>query len=239
MEKPTATSIMPAPFASRRWMKGPWARALCLLAGGMLSAGAASAKSPDLRFEAVFRPAPPRAHVHAVAEYRSADGEHHLEIWRRGSTLLRRDTDDRLTTVARLRPNDPNFRMDLLDHRRRIHAVLDRDSLLRVGRFIDWNDLAYSLRHPPLSYRLYRAASVPRTVKPVAPCTWYALDEAGHVSRICWSETEALPIVILGPAGNTTFKIKAIDHRAFDDGIFRPDIRGYVRNDAVHDISGD
>ena len=58
-------------------------------------------------------------------------------------------------------------------------------------------------------------------------------------SRICWSESEALPIVILAPAGNTTFKIKAIDHRAFDDGIFRPDIRGYVRNDAVHDISGD
>ena len=74
---------------------------------------------------------------------------------------------------------------------------------------------------------------------PAAPCTWYALAEAGRTTRICWSEREAFPVQIVGPSGKLIWRVTVLDRTAAPQAVFRPRYPGYVRNDAVSDMSGD
>ena len=190
-----------------------------------------------MRFETVFSAKAAPAHWHARVAYRGADGAHELELWREGERLLRRDTDRKLTLVARHVPGDTAYKMDLFDHRRRIHSLIDRDSLYRIGRFTDWADLAHGLQHPGPAYKL--KPTVVRVVAkpaPVAPCRWYDLTVAGRTSRICWSAAEAYPIEILDGRGKVVLRVLKMDHAKPAPAVFRPRYPGYVVDDAAADI---
>ncbi len=200
--------------------------------------GSATAHAATPSFEAAFPTrAAPRA-FHARVLYRGTDGVHRLELWRADDRLLRRDVDGRLTTVATHRAGDPAYRLDLFDHRRRIHSVVDRDSLYRQGRFVDWAGLAHGLRHPIGGYTV-RPVAVRPPIAPVAPCRWYALATGGQDSLICWSAAEAFPLLILDGSHRPVWRVLARDHRPIGAGLFRPDARGYVLNDAAADMGGD
>lgn len=220
---------MPVPFANK----------LVRAAALALAGGAGAAQAPALRFDTAFGAGAAPAAVHARIRYHSGDGVHRLELWRDGDTRLRRDTDGRLTTVATRRAGDAAYRLDLFDHVRRIHSVIDRDSLYRVGRFTDWADLARGLRHPHGTYRLRSLAAVRTPVAPIAPCRWYMLDTGGRRTSICWSAADSLPLLILGPAGEPVWRVDALDRRATPIGLYRPNPAGYVLNDASSDISDD
>lgn len=217
---------MPARFAS----KG----VLMLAVAGF----SAAATAPSLPFEQAFdTKAAPRA-FHARVSYRGPDGTHRMELWRDGEARLRRDTDGRLTTIATHRAGDPAYRLDLYDHVRRIHSVLDRESLYRVGRFTDWRDLAYGVRHPATGYAI-TPVKVRVVTPPIGKCDWYALESQGRRSLICWSRTDAFPLLIRDAQGRETWRVTARDNRPIDAGLFRPDARGYVLNKAAEEISGD
>lgn len=200
---------------------------------------AAPAQARLLNFETAFAASAAPRTSHAVVLYRAADGQHRLELWREGETRLRRDTDGRLTTIAVHRAGDPAYRLDLFDHARRIHTVVDRDSLYRVGRFTDWQDLAHGLRHPVGRYSVREVSAVRSAPASAAPCRWIELATPKRRSLICWSAAETLPMLILGPDGRPVWRVAALDHRPIPPGIFRPSARGYVLNNAREEISGD
>ena len=63
---------------------------------------------------------------------------HRLEVWRDGDVHLKRRTDDRVEIVV-LRPaGDTEWKMTVLDLKRRIRTDVDRTNLIRIGRFGDW-----------------------------------------------------------------------------------------------------
>lgn len=200
---------------------------------------AAAGPAQDLRFETAFTTRAAPASLYARVLYRTADGVHRLELWRNGDTLLRRDTDGALTAVVSHKPGDAAYRIDLFDHRRRIHAIVDRDSLYRVGRFTDWDDLSHGLRHPVGDYRLRALAGVRAPVAPAAPCRWYELAERGGATRVCWSAAAGFPLEIIDAHGRLVWRALALDSRRVPAATLRPRFAGYVLNDASGDISGD
>ncbi|MBI0475895.1 hypothetical protein D9601_11080 [Sphingomonas sp. MA1305] len=209
---------------------------------GLIVAGAAASAAPalSLRFEQAFPTATAPRAFHARIRYRGPDGVHDAELWRDGATRLRRDTDGRLITVAtRSSARDPAFRMAVIDTRRHIRTLVDRDSLYRVGRFTDWDDLAYGLRRPAGTYRLRALVTAPAAITTIAPCRWIALDQSGRTSFICWSRAHAYPLVMLDTARRPIWRVTALDTRRPADALFHPNTAHYIVNDAAADIRGD
>lgn len=234
MTGPIATSIMPVRSASKR-------RALLLSAvvAGVppVTADAAAAAGAAPRFDQAFATDAAPAHFHARLAYRAPDGVHHVELWRDGATRVRRDTDGRLITIAtRRRAQDADFRLDLFDQRRRLHTLVNRNSLYQVGRFTDWDDLAFGIRRPAGRYHL---TALTQQGNALAPCRWFALESAGQRTQICWSREQAFPMVIRDGGGKVLWRVTAFDRAAPAAAVFRPDDSGYIVNNATRDISGD
>ena len=200
---------------------------------------AAPAQARPLTFETAFPVAAAPRISHATIVYRGADGQHRLEMWRDGDIRLRRDTDGRLSTIAVHRAGDPAYRLDLFDHVRHIHSVVDRDSLYRVGRFTDWQDLAHGLRRPVGRYGVREVSGGNLPAVSAARCRWCARATSAHRTLICWSAAEALPMLILGSDRRPVWRVTALDHRPAPAGLFRPSAPGYVLNNARAEISGD
>ncbi|VXC69526.1 conserved hypothetical protein [Sphingomonas sp. 8AM] len=189
------------------------------------------------RFEQAFATAGAPAHFHARLAYRAPDGVHHVEVWRDGATRVRRDTDGRLISIAtRRRARDTDFRLDLFDRSRRLHTIVDRTSLYRVGRFTDWNDLAFGIRPPADRYSV---VAVPQGSDAPAACRWYALETEGHRTLICWSREQAFPMLMRDSRGREIWRVTAFDNAAPAAALFRPDEKGYIVNNAARDIAGD
>ncbi|MDE2146176.1 MAG: hypothetical protein KGJ24_05765 [Burkholderiales bacterium] len=221
--------------------------AVLLLAPVWALAAAASASAPDgaagLRFEQVFdsRGEPPALHyrvAYAAGEGASAP-MHRLEVWRDGERRLVRRTDDAIETHVEHRPGDPAYRMVVLDLQRRIETRLSRDDLYRLGQFTDWYDLAHGLHHPMGPYRLTAEAEPAHAPRPVAACRWYALAQAGRRTQVCWSASVRLPLLLLDDGGRLQWQVTAIDRGPAPAARFELRDRGFVRNDAGADISGD
>lgn len=224
---------MPVRSASKR--VAPVAAMAFAMLPGTVIAGAA-----PMAFERAFPTTAAPAHFHARIAYRGRDGVHRIELWRDGATRLRRDTDARLITVAtRRQPRGADFRLDLLDRRRRLHTIIDRTSLYQVGRFTDWNDLAFGMRRPAGRYRITALARVDTPVTAVAPCRWFALESEGRRTRICWSDEQAFPLLMLDDHGRPVWRVTALDRAVPTPALFHPDDTGYVRTDAAADIGGD
>ncbi len=234
MTAPIATSIMPVRSASKR-------RAVLLsaaVAAGFPTISAAAARvDAGLRFDRAFATDAAPPHFHARLAYRAPDGVHHVELWRDGTSRVRRDTDERLVTIAtRRRAHDADFRLDLFDRHRRLHTIVDRTSLYQVGRFSDWDDLAFGIRRPAGRYRL---TALSNRATALAPCRWFALEREGRQTQICWSREQAFPMLIRDGAGQQIWRVTAFDHAPPAPALFRPDDKGYVVNNAIRDITGD
>lgn len=201
------------------------------------AADAAPRVSAGPRFDQAFATGAAPAHFHARFAYRAPDGVHHVELWRDGAARVRRDSDGRLVTIAtRTGARGADFRLDLFDLRRRLHTIVDRTSLYQVGRFTDWDDLAFGLRRPAGRYRVIALAPEDTGL---ARCRWFALESAGGQTRICWSREQAFPMLIRDARGKVIWRVTALDHTAPAAALFRPDEKGYIVNNAARDITGD
>ena len=78
-----------------------------------------------------------------------------------------------------------------------------------------------------------------QTPQPVQSCDWYELTQGGHATRICWSASLRLPLLIDSAQGAPVWRVTEVDRRPIAAWQFATDDRGFVRNDANTDISGD
>jgi hypothetical protein len=212
-------------------------RRLSSLAFAALASATCFAAEPAQTWQTAF----PRAAVAAQSVYfraRYLDGngvEHRQEVWREGSTRLRRLTDDRLDLIVE-RDADGEYQYRLADRERHIMVLADRTSLYRAGIFSDWEGLAYGLQQPRAEHEL---TTKPGALQPTGAgqCAWTTLIVKMPVeaaSRICWSNEWGLPLSIQIRRGDdwvTQFAITKV--RAFQPSgaVFQIDPAGYVEMD--------
>ena len=219
---------------SSRKLKG----ALAVLFASVLGTAAAAATPEGLRFEQAFPET--QASLHYRAEYRARGASHRLEAWLDRGTRLKRVTDGRSETHAlRANASEPEYRMTVLDLDRRIATRIDRTNLLRLGQFTDWYELAHALRHPRGAYQLTHATAPAGVPRPIARCEWYRLTQQGGSNAICWSREAALPLLIVDPQGQVSWRVTLLERRPVADAVFVVPDRDFVHNDANEDIERD
>lgn len=209
--------------------------------GAALAAALAQAATPapaPLKFDEAFR-VRERGAVHYEATYVSGGSSHELQVWRDGATRVKRTTDGAIETYAVRKPGDAEFRMTVLDLRRKIATRVDRTNLYRIGHFSDWFDLAHALRHPRGDYALSREKAPAGAQQGLEPCQWFAVAQQGQVTHICWSAQRELPLQILAAGGQQVWKVTRVDARPIPATTFAIDDRGFVRNNANEDIERD
>jgi hypothetical protein len=220
----------PAPVLSRPGLR---LAALCVAAAVPLAASGAG-----FRFDEAFSErGEPRA-LHYRAEFTSGGAQHRVDVWRDGARRLKRRTDDAVEIYAFRAPGDPEFRMSVLDLRRRIHTRIDRTNLYRVGSFTDWFDLAHGLKHPKAAYRLTATRAPDGAGHSIAPCRWYELSQERRATHVCWSSALRIPLVI-EEGGALVWRVTAVDRKPIAPGTFDVHDEGFVRNDANEDIERD
>jgi hypothetical protein len=229
MARLTVTSIMRAPYASRRRLS---LAVLC-------AAAFCHVHAADLRFEQAFEIGGGSGALHYQASYFAGGAPHRVEVWRDGDVRVRRRTDDRIEVHASREDGSVEFGMSILDLDKRIHTTVSRRNLYRIGSFTDWFDLAYGLRHPMGAYVLTRIAAPVEGASAARPCAWFELAQDGQVSRICWSTLEQVPMVILSGRGDVVWRIDALDHEPLGGDAFAIRDEGYLRIDADQDIEPD
>jgi hypothetical protein len=207
---------------------------LCVAAAFSLPA---LAKEPS--FEEVFSAKGEPAALHYEATFAARDGEHRLEVWRDGDRRLKRRTDESVETYVSKNPGDAEFRMSILDSRKRIHTVIDRTNLYRIGNFTDWFDLAHGLKHPKGEYRVAKAAAPAGAPNPVETCKWYDLTQENRSTLVCWSQSARLPLLMVSQEGKVVWRVTALDRKPLAAGTFEIHDEGYVRNNANQDIETD
>lgn len=213
---------------------------LVLAAAVLATVAAAGTPPPALDFDQVFATRGEPASLHYEVQYRTADGTHTLAVWRSGQTQLHRRSDARLDTYVERSDGDTDYRMTVLDHARRIETRVTRNSLYRIGRFTDWDDLAHGLRHPRAAYTLVADAAPAGAPQPLAACHWYRLDSATQHSRLCWSRQYRLPLQIHdGDSPEPVWRVSRVSTAAIDAREFSWDDRDYARTDASADIERD
>ena len=221
---------------------GRWAprSAQVLLATAIVAASAPAFARASLDFDSTFNAAGEPEHLHFRAGYLLNGAAHTVEAWRERDARLKRRTDDAIETFVFKEAAGPEWRMVVLDLKRRIRTDADRASLYRIGQFTDWFGLAHGLARPTAGYRL-QASSAPvgRVDKPAAACRWYRLTQSHNASHICWSRTLRLPMLITGGDGTVQWRITQADSKPADPAVFRVHDTGFVRNDAAADIKGD
>lgn len=210
---------------------------------GLANAASAPASAPrSLTFENVFSPAGEPASLHYVAVFKARGGDHRLEVWRDGERRAKRATDAALITYAVHEAGKDNFDLQMLDLHKRISTHLDRTTMYRLGNITDWFDLTHALRHPKGAYQLVRSTlpvAAAGSAAPVAACDWYTLTDRGRATRLCWSRTDRLPLLILDADGTPAWRISAVDHAPLPAGVFTIADQGFVKVDAVRDAERD
>lgn len=233
----------------RGWCStNPWRRALA--ASSLLVAGAASA-APEpipgnaapadagLRFEDIFTEVGEPAALHYRADFMARGKQHTLEVWRDGGRRLVRRTGDAIETHVTRQPGDPDYQMIVLDLRRKIETRVSREDLYRLGNFTDWFDLAHGLRHPKAAYRLTAIQIPAGASRPLEACRWYALEQSGKTTHVCWSARQHLPMQILADHGQVLWQVTLVEQTPGPAAVFQVRDFGFVQNDAHRDISGD
>lgn len=230
-------------FASLRPATLGLAAAASLAAPALAAPGdralAPTARAEGPTFEQAFDPRGEPARLHYTAVFASRGGEHRVEVWRAGQRRLKRVTDGALETYVTRRPGDAEFRMSVLDLRRRIHTRISRTNMYRIGAFFDWFDLAHALRRPKGAYRLATASPPKGVVRAIQPCTWYDLTQGARTTRVCWSARSRLPLLILSGGDRPQWRVTEVDERPIPPNTFRIHDQGFVRNDANQDIGND
>ena len=218
----------------------PWQRLAAgpaLLLAAMLAVPAAQAAS--LKFEKAFTDAAEPSSLHYQAAFVSRGGSHRMEVWRDGQRHLKRSTDDAIETYVVRKPGSAEYQMVILDKPHKIVTRIDRSNLYRVGNFTDWFDLAHGLKHPKGDYQLVTSAAPAGVSRPLAPCTWYDLTQAGHTVHVCWSARNRLPMLLVDQGGAVVWQVTQLDQRPIGVATFEVHADGFVQNDANADMDRD
>lgn len=205
----------------------------------MAAAVAASAQAKETSFDAVFDTKGEPAALHYRAVFTANGADHQLEVWRDGDKRVKRITDDAIETYAFHESGNTEFHMSVLDKRKRIHTVIDRTNLYRIGNFTDWFDLGHGLRHPKAGYQLSAANAPAGVPSAIQPCAWYALTQDSRTTQICWSPRDRVPLMIVAQDGKVLWRMTSLDRKPVPAKIFEIHDAGYVRNDANEDIEQD
>lgn len=204
----------------------------------MLAAPLAAAAA-SLDFDKTFNDKSEPRQAHLVATYRLGGQEHRLEVWRDQELRLRRRTDDAIETYVDRPAHELEWKMVVLDLKRKVRTDIDRTNLTRIGRFGDWFGLSHLLARPMGSYQLEALAGPAPDDSPVVPCRWYLLTQGERSSNVCWSAKWRVPVMIASAGKGVEWRLTKIDAGPVADDIFRIDDRGFIRNDANEDIKPD
>jgi hypothetical protein len=210
------------------------ARAFCFMVC-LVAATSASALDFDQTFNTKGEP----RQLHFIATYRLGETMHEVEQWRDGDGRLLRRADHAVETFAFRKNRDEEFSLVVLDLRKKIRTDVDRTSLARLGQVTDWFSLSHALKQPAGEYELSTIAPPTISAKPVQRCDWYRLKQGVSESRICWSRSMRLPLMILGAADRIEWQVTRIDAGPLPAGAFDIRDQGFVRNDAAREIKGD
>jgi hypothetical protein len=191
-----------------------------------------------LTFEEVFdtKDEPGTLHYHVI--FSAKGSEHQLEVWRDGGNL-KRSTDEAIETYVFRQPGSSEFRMSILDKKKKIHARVSRTNLYRIGNVTDWFDLAHGLKHPVGSYTIAKTMAPDGASKADKSCQWYDVTQNNHTTHICWNVRDCLPVVIQAESGEVVWKLTSVDTKPISAKTFEIHDEGYIRNDANEDIGGD
>ncbi len=228
--------VNPRSGSASRWR---WGRRLRLVVLCAATAVSLPSFAKDLIFEQAFTTKGEPVNAHFQAVFVSNGAEHRLEVWRDGERRIKRRTDDAADTYAFRSGDSPEFRLSLLDLKKKIHSEIDRSNLYRIGNFTDWFDLGHGLRHPKGRYRVLNAGAPENAPKAIAPCKWADLEHEVQFTHVCWSKKSGLPLLMLNRDGKTIWRIVMLDHKLIPGGTFEIHDEGFIRNDANEDIERD
>ena len=203
------------------------------------AAFSANAPAKELKFEQVFTDKGEPASLHYTAIFTSNGAEHRMEVWRHGQLSIKRRTDDAIETYAFRKAGDAEFRMSILDMKKRIHTRIDRTNLYRVGNFTNWFDLGHGLKHPLGDYRVTIGKTPDGAPMPLEACQWYDLNQNVGSTHVCWSARNHLPMLIQAHDGTVLWRVATVDRRPIAAKVFEIRDEGFIRNDANEDIERD
>jgi hypothetical protein len=207
---------------------------LCLLA-----AAGRECRAEEVTFEEAFSTkAEPRA-LHYLVVVEGHGTVHTLEVWRDGELRLKRRMDQAVETFVFREAGDDEFRMSILDLRKRLRTEVNRTSLYRVGNFTDWFDLAHGLRRSPGGGTVREAQAPAGAPQDIPECRWYDLIEVGRTSHVCWSLRAGIPMAVQAESGELLWKVTELDTLPISPSVFEIHDEGFIRNDAGQEISGD
>ncbi len=221
-------------FPCSHWGLGLRLATLCLVAAVSLDASA-----KEIKFEQVFSGKGEPGSLHFQATFTSKGAKHQMEIWRDGDQRVKRRTDDVIETYAFHNHGDSEFKMTVLDMKKRISTQIDRTNLYRIGNFTDWFDLTHGLKHPMGKYRVAKAKAPDDAPQPYKVCQWYDLTQDKRTTHICWSTQSRIPLMIQVQGGEVVWQVTSLDIKPIPANTFDIHDEGFIHNDANQDIESD
>ena len=213
--------------------------ALLLAVAGLASNGFAKTDDKPLDFATTFSDKGEPLSQHFTSTFQSDGREHTLEVWRLKDEHLTRVTDGAVEVHVERKSGDPEFRMTVLDHKKRLMTQIDRSNLYRIGNFTDWFDLAHGIRHPKGEYQLVRGKQPEGMPATPEACDWFDLTQGQRTSHICWSGKSKLPLLVRASDGQLVWHITQLERKPVSKKTFEIHDEGYIRNDANQDIEHD
>jgi hypothetical protein len=198
-----------------------------------------SAFSATLTFNETFSTKGEPKSLQFTANYVQNGKNHQLSVWRDSDRRLKRSTDDVLDTFAFKPSKQAEFEMVVLDKKRMIRTDINRTNLMRIGNFTDWFDLGHGLKHPMGPHEIKTLPAYASTVPPVKPCRWHELTQGASTTRICWSSTFKLPMLMENATGQIIWKVDTVSMAPIEPNVFQINDAGFVKNDANNDIDRD
>lgn len=199
----------------------------------------AASRTGDLDFDKTFSIKDEAPQTHYKAIYEIDGNSHEVEIWRDGSQRLRRRTDDAIETFIFKPAKEVEWRMVVLDRKRRIRTDIDRTNLYRIGHFTDWFSQSHSLTRPVGPYHLQADPRFQTTEKPLSACRWFRLTRDTQESWICWSAKLHLPLLVIDGNQRVKWRITTADNRPPETLVFVIHDEGFARSNANADIQAD
>lgn len=211
-----------------------------LLFLGLFSA--ASAQMPSsLDWDAAFADHSGNAPLHFVAQYQDARGNHRLEEWRDGLAHLRRRTDTRIDlhadATSKVIPGQAvDYLWQIVDLDKKIDNRISSKAMFQTGMLYSYWSMAHVLSRPAGRVTITQLEAPIATPSIGQPCTWYRIaPDAQPATRVCWSSTLAIPLIIQGQGHDgtwtTTFTVQSIDRKPLNSVVFYLDTKSLqVRN---------
>jgi len=196
-------------------------------------------KTATLDFDKTFNAKGEARQIHYQAIYTLDGKTHRVEVWRDRDRRLKRRTDDILESFIFRPERQAEWHMVMLDVKRKIRTDIDRTNLYRIGHFTDWFGLSHALTRPTMPYRLTSIGAPRLADTPIANCRWYALIRHQVESRICWSQTLRLPLLVTDRHNQVQWRVTMAKVQPIPASVFQIEDRGFVQNNANEDIQAD